>query len=74
MTPRILLLIGTKKGLFVAESDAARQTWSLRGPYCEHWPINHAVYDPASRAIWLAPQTSEPRLRLALLGERGSSP
>ena len=51
MTPRILLLIGTKKGLFVAESDAARQTWSLRGPYCEHWPINHAVYDPASRAI-----------------------
>src|SRR3546814_1207609 len=43
MSVRILILIGTKKGAFIIESDGARRRWSIRGPYCETWPINHAV-------------------------------
>jgi photosystem II stability/assembly factor-like uncharacterized protein len=51
---RTLLLIGTRKGLFVLESDAGRRDWSLRGPYCESWPIYHAVLEPTSGAIYAA--------------------
>ena len=45
---RTLLLIGTRKGCFVLESDADRRDWSLRGPYCEAWPVYHAVLEPSS--------------------------
>jgi photosystem II stability/assembly factor-like uncharacterized protein len=51
---KTVLLIGTRKGLFIAESDAARHDWSLRGPYCEGWPIYHAIYDDTSGAIYAA--------------------
>ena len=51
MAQKVLVLVGTKKGAFIAESDAARATWSLRGPFCEAWPINHVVGDPHTGAI-----------------------
>ncbi len=51
---RTLLLIGTRKGLFVLESDADRRDWSLRGPYCEGWPVFHAVHDAGTGAIYAA--------------------
>ena len=40
-----VLLVGTRKGLFMLESDADRQKWSMRGAYCEGWPIYHAVFE-----------------------------
>lgn len=51
MAKRVFLLIGTKKGLFVAESNAARQNWKIRGPFCDSWPVAHAAYNPADGAI-----------------------
>src|SRR5918911_3248427 len=51
--PRTLLLIGTRKGLFFLESDDKRK-WNVRGPFCESWPVYHAVHDPASGAIYAA--------------------
>jgi len=51
---RTLLLIGTRKGLFVLESDADRRDWSMRGPYCEGWPVYHAAYDAERGAIYAA--------------------
>lgn len=51
MAQRVLLLVGTKKGAFVLESDAGRRDWQLKGPFCEAWPINHVVGDPATGAI-----------------------
>jgi len=52
MGQRILVLVGTKKGAFIAESDPARRSWRLRGPFCETWPINHVVADPESGTIY----------------------
>jgi photosystem II stability/assembly factor-like uncharacterized protein len=52
--PRVMLLVGTRKGCFVLESDADRRDWSLRGPYCEGWPIYHAVHDADSGALYAA--------------------
>ncbi|MGH6814711.1 MAG: WD40/YVTN/BNR-like repeat-containing protein [Hyphomicrobiaceae bacterium] len=47
MVRQICVLLGTKKGAFVMESDARRQTWKLRGPFCAAWPINHVIADAA---------------------------
>ena len=54
MSKRVVLLIGTKKGLFTATSTAERKTWEIEGPFCEAWPVNHAAYDPASGSILAA--------------------
>ena len=51
---RTLLLVGTRKGFFTLESDEARRDWKLRGPYCEGWPIYHAVHDADTGAIYAA--------------------
>ena len=32
MSAKVLLLVGTKKGGFILESDAGRQEWRLREP------------------------------------------
>ncbi len=52
MSQRTLLLLGTKKGAFILDSDGARAAWSLRGPFCETWPINHVVADPATGTLY----------------------
>jgi photosystem II stability/assembly factor-like uncharacterized protein len=52
--PRTLLVIGTRKGCFLLESDADRRDWQLRGPYCEGWPVYHAIHDPGSGALYAA--------------------
>jgi photosystem II stability/assembly factor-like uncharacterized protein len=51
---RTLLLIGTRKGTFLLESDADRRAWKLRGPFCEGWPVYHAIYDGNSGSIYAA--------------------
>ena len=51
---RTLLLVGTRKGCFVLESDGERRDWKLRGPLCESWPVYHAIHDAGSGAIYAA--------------------
>ena len=52
MKKRVLVLIGTRKGAFILEGDARRKSWELRGPFCEHWPMNHVVGDAETGAIY----------------------
>jgi photosystem II stability/assembly factor-like uncharacterized protein len=52
MKKRVLVLVGTRKGAFILEGDARRKSWDLRGPFCEHWPMNHVVGDAESGAIY----------------------
>lgn len=52
MTKKVLILLGTKKGAFLMESDADRRSFELRGPFCGTWPMNHVVGDPATGAIY----------------------
>ena len=51
---RTLLLVGTRKGCFVLESDETRRDWDVRGPFCEGWPVYHAVFDAESGTIFAA--------------------
>src|SRR6478672_3050308 len=51
---RVMLLVGTRKGLFILDSDPDRERWSIRGPLCESWPIYHAIADVEAGTIWAA--------------------
>nr|WP_294524111.1 exo-alpha-sialidase [uncultured Rhodopila sp.] len=52
MATRVFVLLGTKKGAFTLESDASRRDWSLRGPFCETWPMNHVIAEPGTGTIY----------------------
>lgn len=52
MARKVLVLVGTKKGVFTAESTDGRGDWALRGPFCETWPMNHVIGDPATGTIY----------------------
>ncbi|MGH3049785.1 MAG: exo-alpha-sialidase, partial [Gaiellaceae bacterium] len=50
---RTVLMVGTRKGAFLIESEN-RRDWTMRGPYCEGWPVYHAIYDANSGSIYAA--------------------
>jgi photosystem II stability/assembly factor-like uncharacterized protein len=52
--PQTVLLVGTRKGCFVLESDGDRRDWTVRGPFCENWPIYNTVHDSDSGTIYAA--------------------
>ena len=43
MSQRVEILVGTRKGAFILESDATRRDWRLRGPFCQNWPTHDFV-------------------------------
>lgn len=46
------LLIGTTKGAFVIDGSPDRSSWTVRGPFCEGWPINHVIADRVTGELW----------------------
>ncbi len=50
MARSVALLVGTKKGLFVLRSGAARSRWRTEGPHFAGQPVYHASFDPRDGA------------------------
>lgn len=48
----LTILVGTTKGAFLVASGTGRQGWTVKGPFCDGWPINHVVGDPSTGTIW----------------------
>jgi hypothetical protein len=48
----LTLLIGTTKGAFLVSGGPDRSNWTVRGPFCAGWPINHIIGDPATGRLW----------------------
>ena len=48
----VTLLVGTTKGAFVLDDAGDRSGWTVRGPYCDGWSINHVLGDPKTGTIW----------------------
>jgi len=42
----VILLIGTRRGIFRAESDRSRADWTLEGPAVAGYEVYHALLDP----------------------------
>src|SRR5258705_245444 len=49
-----LLLVGTRKGLFLLRSDDDRKDWELEGPLLPGWPVYHAIVDPRDGVLYAA--------------------
>jgi photosystem II stability/assembly factor-like uncharacterized protein len=48
----VLLLIGTRKGLFLIRGDDERRSFELEGPLLPGWSINHAIVDPRDGSMY----------------------
>lgn len=48
----LTILIGTTKGAFLISGGMARDSWTVRGPFCDGWPIIHIIGDPLTGTIW----------------------
>jgi hypothetical protein len=55
---RIRVLVGTRKGAFVLESDGKRKRWEVRGPQFGGWEIYHLKGSPADPDRVYASQSS----------------
>lgn len=49
MARRVVLSVGTKRGLFLVESGIGRRRWSVRGPYLKGWSVPYAFVDTRGR-------------------------
>ncbi len=45
MADRVVVCAGTKRGLFLFESDRERSRWRRSGPFLKGWQVFHAVVD-----------------------------
>ncbi|WP_422373227.1 WD40/YVTN/BNR-like repeat-containing protein [Hoeflea sp.] len=50
----ITILVGTTKGAFLISGSEGRDDWTVSGPFCEGWPINHIIGDAATGTLWAA--------------------
>ena len=48
MPDKVILSVGTKRGLFLLESNRGRARWKITGPHLKGWAIEHAVIDTRS--------------------------
>ena len=54
----VRVLVGTKKGGFVCESDEKREKWDIKGPFFTGWEIYHMKASPADPNRIYASQSS----------------
>ena len=62
MAKKVVLLVGTKKGLFLAEANESRSKGDVRGPDGDAWPVNHAAYDAKIGTSYAAGMTGSYQL------------
>src|SRR5579862_4581110 len=55
---KVRVLVGTKKGAFILESDGKREKWDVSGPHFAGWEIYHMKGSPADPNRIYASQTS----------------
>jgi hypothetical protein len=50
----VLLLVGTRKGLFLLRGDETRSSWELDGPLLTGWSVFHAIQDHRDGSLQVA--------------------
>jgi hypothetical protein len=56
---KVQVLVGTKKGAFILNSDGKRERWSVSGPYFGGWEIYHIKGSPVEPDRLYASQTTD---------------
>ena len=47
-----LLVVGTRKGLFLVRGDDERRSFEVEGPFLPGWQVNHAIVDPRDGSLY----------------------
>src|SRR5664279_131547 len=55
---KVRVLVGTRKGAFILESDGKREKWDISGPHFAGWEIYHLKGSPVDPNRLYASQTS----------------
>jgi len=55
---KVRVLVGTRKGAFILESDGKRKDWDVAGPHFAGWEVYHMKGSPADPNRLYASQTS----------------
>ncbi len=55
---RVRVLVGTRKGAFILESDGKRDKWDVQGPHFAGWEMYHIKGSPADPNRLYASQSS----------------
>ncbi len=55
---KVRVLVGTRKGAFILESDGKREKWDVSGPYFAGWELYHIKGSPVDPNRLYASQTS----------------
>jgi photosystem II stability/assembly factor-like uncharacterized protein len=50
----VLVLAGTRKGLFLLHGDEGRRAWRIEGPLLTGWEVMHATLDPRNGTMYAA--------------------
>ena len=48
----LILVLGTRKGVFLLKNDGQRREWGLEGPFLPGSEVNHATLDPRTGKIY----------------------
>jgi len=55
LAEQVMVLAGTRDGLYLFKSGLDRAQWSICGPFLRGYDVNHAILDPRDgRTIWAA--------------------
>ncbi|MFN8638769.1 MAG: exo-alpha-sialidase [Dehalococcoidia bacterium] len=52
MTSKVVVTLGTRKGVFLYSSDEARERWALAGPFLPGQDVNHATVDARTGTLY----------------------
>ncbi|MEX2210504.1 MAG: hypothetical protein WD689_01890 [Gaiellaceae bacterium] len=50
----VVLLVGTRKGLFLVHGDDSRSSWTVDEPLLTGWEVFHTIRDPRDGALYAA--------------------
>ena len=50
MAKRVIVCVGTKRGLFLLESGGGRRRWKITGPLLKGWAVPYAFIDTRGAA------------------------
>ncbi len=53
----MIVLAGTRKGLFLLESDDGQRDWQVEGPLLPGWEVFHAIIDPRDGTLYACTNT-----------------
>ena len=71
MANAVVLVVGTRKGLFLLRSDERRDSWQMAGPFLNGTDITHATIDRAHGTLYATAQRPLVRQQRRLLDGLG---